>query len=313
MHYITEKPKDIYYITALPKIYKPDEVHVLQYTWEKLAQFITQPRKISSKKELPVWSPTSFEVNKRPTNDTAMFVSLAVIDVDDGTPYKFHQKFDDFQYIAHTTSSHRDDHHKWRLIIPFSQPVDVDRKDIDIDIWKYVWKQIRRLWEKRTGKKMDESCKDSRRFYYLPQFSYTYLFDVNSKGQTFFVDEDEIQQMYEEEQLERMERLERLEQRRNEMKNRPMYLRNESEELRINLIVDKSYRETMCHKIGGKIVGTGPNRRAEGWSCPSCHRTDATYYYIETQFHRSTAQCGHMNSCGQWWTLFDLGREKGVC
>jgi hypothetical protein len=110
---------------------------------------------------------------------------------------------------------------------------------------------------------------------------------------------------------EQKEKIERMKRRYNAIQSLPAYMQNPKESLALKLATDAHYREQLGIKIGGKNSG-GANPRMIGWSCPSCGRNDATYFYINPLGNRTTAQCGHMNSCGEWFSLFQLGRDKGV-
>ena len=307
----------MFYITAMRKIYKPQEARTFMFSWDQIVKFITTPRPTSTKSELPVWSPVIFK-SQPCTNNNVTDIAFAVMDVDNGTPFEEHHKFDDFQYIAHTTPSHRPDFHKWRLIIPlamfpFGRQENEGHLPTDDFNWLGTWKQINQLFQDRTGSNLDEQCKDRRRFYYVAQKSEHLMVHVNDGGQDFTPDYDQIVDDWNEEQIKRLERLEKMERKIQVMQNQPAYMRNDAEELHLKLIVDSSYRMEFAHKIAAQIVGSGNGQRAEGWTCPSCHRNDATYFYIDTRFHRSTAQCAHKNSCDSWWSLFNLGRILGVC
>ena len=107
-------------ITALKKIYNPKEPIFLDYSFEKLAQFIITPRNNKEKIEVPAWSPATFQGDKL-TNDNVVEISCAVFDIDEGLKWKVHKYFKEYKYIAHTSFSHSDKLHKWRLVIPFTK------------------------------------------------------------------------------------------------------------------------------------------------------------------------------------------------
>jgi hypothetical protein len=87
-------------------------------------------------------------------------ISCAVFDIDEGLEWEVHNHFKDYQYIAHTSFSHCDTKHKWRLVIPFTTPVPSH-------LWEGAWMQCKRFFFEMTGKPMDEKCKDARRFYFV--------------------------------------------------------------------------------------------------------------------------------------------------
>ena len=106
----------------------------------------------------------------------------------------------------------------------------------------------------------------------------------------------------------RQEQMKRL----REMENRPIRNRDAYQELRINLSLNRQYRDMLAHRLGAKITG-GANPRATGWECPSCHRSDATFFYLVPGTNKLSAFCNHRNSCGMTGiSLFELGRIRGV-
>lgn len=304
-------------ITALKKIYNPKEPIFLDYSFEKLAQFIITPRDNKEKIEIPAWSPATFQGDKL-TNENVVEISCAVFDIDEGLEWEVHNHFKDYQYIAHTSFSHCDTKHKWRLVIPFTTPVPSH-------LWEGAWMQCKRFFFEMTGKPMDEKCKDARRFYFVAagepimgSNSKTYcngfdeyLVHVNY-GQTMSIDFQKCENYKAQLEQEQKDKIERMKRRYNAIQSLPQYMQNPKESLHLKLSTDSSYREQLGNKIGGRNSG-GANPRMTGWDCPSCGRNDATYFYVHPLGNRTTAQCGHMNSCGQWFTLFQLGRDKGVC
>lgn len=290
-------------ITALRKIYKPKEPIFVNYNIEKLSEFITKPRKETHKDELPSWSPATFSQIPL-VNDNVVEVSCGVFDIDDGVSWDSHVLFSEYQYIAHTSFSHTKEHHKWRLIIPFEKPIPVD-------LWMGAWTQCKRLFFETTGKPMDEKCKDARRFYFMGAENGNYWSHTND-GKLLSIDFQKCQEYNEHIKQEEAQRLEKMKQRYEAIQRLPEYLQNPKESLALKLATDSQYRQELGNKIGGKSSG-GANPRIIGWNCPCCGRNDATYYYINPLGNKTTAQCGHLNSCGQWWTLFQLGRTFGVC
>ncbi len=303
-------------ITALQKIYKPNSPVFLDYSFEKLAQFIITPRDNKEKIEIPAWSPAIFKGGKL-TNDNVVEISCAVFDIDEGLKWDTHKDFKKYQYIAHTSSSHSDTLHKWRLVIPFTKPVPSH-------LWEGAWLQCKRFFFEHTGKVMDEKCKDARRFYFVGAgvpvmgtnpMEYVngwdpYLVHVNY-GESLSIDFQQCENYKAQLEQEQKDKIERMKRRYNAIQSLPQYMQNPKESLALKLATDAHYREQLGIKIGAKNSG-GANPRMIGWACPSCGRSDATYFYIHPLGNRTTAQCGHMNSCGDWFGLFKLGRDKGV-
>lgn len=294
-------------ITALKKIYNPKEPIFLDYSFEKLVDFIGYPREYKEKKEIPAWSPATFKDGKL-TNDNVESVSCAVFDIDEGLEFEAQYNFKKYKYIAHQSYSSTVKKHKWRLVIPFTQPVPSH-------LWDGAWLQCKRFFFEHTGQVMDEKCKDARRFYFLNNKcgdGNLYIANRNMEGETMSIDFQKCENYKAQLEQEQKDKIERMKRRYNAIQSLPAYMQNPKESLHLKLSTDSSYREQLGIKIGGRNSG-GTNPRMTGWECPSCGRNDATYFYIHPQGNKLSAQCGHMNSCGQWFTLFQLGRNKGIC
>ena len=299
----------MYTITALRKIYNTQNPIQMEYSFEQLAKFLTMPRSIDKKEELPAFSPAMF-FKRGLKNSDVMAVSLAVFDIDEGLDFGYHRAFQDFKYIAYTSFSHSNKKHKWRLVIPFAKPVETFE---NVDYWAGAWMQCKKMFFEYTGRTMDEQCKDPRRFYFLPNTGSQFHINIPEDGDGLFsIDFDVAHKYVEEKKKEQMEKLERMRKRAKAIENMPYYLQDPKEHLSIKLATEESYRIELGNKIQGKNSG-GSNPRIVGWKCPNCGRSDATYFYVSPVANSSWANCGHMNSCGQRWSLFTLGRLFGVC
>ena len=326
----------MYKITAIRKIYEPISYKKLTFSWETFSRFITMTRTDGQKdkKEVPVWSPACF--GRYPLkNDNVLFVSFAVFDIDGGLEWDKHNLFDSYQYIAHTSFSHTYANHKWRLIIPFETP-------IPNELWLTAWNRLAKWFEDITGIKADKACKDARRFYYLPTgkpsmedgvvrgfYSYEGKYQrvrthVNNEGRTLAYDLQDLKQ--EKEHIEQKKRR-WLEKKRRElmaMENLPEFQRNAQRELKLRILTDRSWRETLGLRMGAKIT----HDRAVKFKCPGCGKSDATYFYLDpivvNGVNEKTgeevqvcvnfkAYCQHLNNCGLSWDLFELGKQMGVC
>ena len=80
----------MYRITAIKKAYKPQANIRLELSWDTFVRFVTMPREINEKKELPLWSPARFISRTELTNQKVETVSLAVFDIDEGLGFEAH-------------------------------------------------------------------------------------------------------------------------------------------------------------------------------------------------------------------------------
>lgn len=326
----------MYYITAIRRAYDPKKYKKLRFTWENFSKFITMVRTDGhkDKKEIPVWSPASF-IRYPLKNENVLFVSFAVFDIDGGLEWDKHHLFDSYQYIAHTSYSHSYEKHKWRLIIPFETP-------IPNELWSTAWDKLSKWFEEMTGHKADTACKDARRFYYLPTGGKSYgdglirgfyrhngefqllHTHINNEGRAISYNIDDLKQ--EKQQVEERKRR-WVEKKRAELKamaNMPEWARNPQRELRLRILTDRSWRETLGLRLGGKLT----HDRAVKFPCPNCGKSDATYFYLDPIVVVNVdengkeneicvnfkAYCQHLNKCGGLsWDLFQLGKQLGAC
>ena len=301
----------MYKITAIPRINNTWNPYFANLSFAELAKFICRPREgIKKDREctIPAWSPASFN-GMGLSSEHVTEISCMVYDIDDGLTWDTHELFYMFQYIAYTSPSHSCDHHKWRLILPFDEPVPVQ-------YWGLVWEHMVDYFEQRTnsllnGGNIDKTCKDPRRFYFFGKKSKWFESHINSNGYAFWVNLDEIKQKKAEQERAQQLALEKQRAKLRELQKKPLRNRDVYNELRMNLNLRSDYRETLAHRIGGRIT-QGTNPRVVGWECPQCHRSDCTFYYVNPVGNKLGAFCNHRNSCGMSMGLFQLGRIKGV-
>ena len=300
----------MYNITALQRVTHTHNPYFLSLSFEKLAETLTKPREgIKTDKlcTIPAWSPASFSGGL--CSEHVTHISCMVYDIDDGLRFEEHENFHHWQYIAYTSPSNTWSHHKWRLVIPFEEPIEAK-------YWKWVWEFMGRQFQKYTnsllnGGDIDRVCKDPRRFYFFGKKGEYFDSYVNDTGYNYWVNMKEIIAIKEKEESDRKQFLAKQAAKLKKLTNRPVRNRDAYQELRMNLNLNPQYRQTLADRIGATITG-GANPRAIGWECPSCKRRDATFFYIHPGTNKLSAFCNHLNSCGATFSLFDLGRAKGV-
>jgi putative DNA primase/helicase len=127
-------------------------------TWHKFAQMFGEHRVVASKAGTPSWSPTAYKEGSTRGNEGVTHLSMAVIDVDAGTPVEdVEHILGGYTYLIHSSYSHTAEKPKYRVILPLAEPVDASA-------WRGVWDRINH-W---LGGINDASTKDPARIYYLP-------------------------------------------------------------------------------------------------------------------------------------------------
>lgn len=105
----------------------------------------------------PGWSPAGFRDGKR-GRESVLRVFALVLDVDGGWSIQGAlEAFAPCYGFLHTSKSHTDDVHRFRLILPFSRSVSAFEYDA-------IWRRVEAVHPGRV----DPACKDPSRFWYTP-------------------------------------------------------------------------------------------------------------------------------------------------
>jgi uncharacterized protein (DUF927 family) len=113
---------------------------------------------VRNRKDGAAWSPATILPGQTRENLSVKEVSMAVIDIDDGTPYgEIAKKLDGLAFLAHSSYSHTESKNKYRVIIPLAKPVPANE-------WPVVWTRVNLFVDERN----DPSTKDASRLYYTP-------------------------------------------------------------------------------------------------------------------------------------------------
>lgn len=253
-------------------------------------------RPVADKRDLPAWSPAIFREGATRCKSAVLALGALVLDYDDGTPISEAQDcWKGWFHVIHTSYSHTEAHHKFRLILPFEHPTPPTH-------WARIWHWA----EQRTGRTIDPSCKDPSRIYFVPAIAHpeaphhSQVWDEPS-GLLNLGDGSELPLTPEERQAQALqERTIAIQHTVGRAGvNRDLY------EIRSRLKVDPDLRERAALKLGARLMGAGPNRRAEDILCPKCGQ-HSVWFLIEPQRSHG-AQCQHKNSCGWFGWLDELG------
>ena len=307
-----------YKVSIYPNVKEPENIYEYDVTFDQLFDFISKKRKKVNKDKMVAWSPSIFYPKHRKA-ENAQYMYCMVLDVDQKNGPSLQETYTeaetlnkivvdwaydyilrDLQHekikaIMHTSYSHTDEHHKFRIIFPLRNPIKADEK---------TWKPIYRAaveWLHLTwcdGLSDKSTCDPSRAFYTSPhtdQFRADYIdgeyIDWLSKGDEY-KERERIEQ-----EKKRQEHENRLAIRRSHIKNidgkRQVTYSDHRRYMYDLLKYDYNARLSLASKLGAKIIGN----RAERWTCPCCLRNDATYFYLNPTTATSLF-CGHVKSCG---------------
>lgn len=128
----------------------------LSVSWEQLSRLLSMPT-IRSAKSGKGFVPAKLLGNRANTN--VEYVSLAVMDSDQGVPFdEGLKRLEGYDAVLYTTHSHTEAHPKWRAVIRLEQPVKLE----DFPAFRAG------LVEKFGEDINDSQCNDAARFYYFP-------------------------------------------------------------------------------------------------------------------------------------------------
>ncbi|MGI0054642.1 MAG: hypothetical protein ACREBZ_02830 [Thermoplasmata archaeon] len=125
---------------------------------------------VRDEKSGPAWSPVQYTAGATRGNAGVETISLAVMDIDDGTdPESIHRHLEELglEHIVHSTHSSAPDHPKYRAIVPLTAPCPAKK-------WPMVFPRLCTLL---TDGHTDPATKDAARIFYLPS--------VKPEGRTF--------------------------------------------------------------------------------------------------------------------------------
>lgn len=116
---------------------------------------------LREEKSGPCWSPVRYVDRATRGNAGVESVSMAVLDVDDGTdPETIRRLLESrsFEYVIHSTFSSTPDHPKFRVIVPLGKPCPAEK-------WPTVFS---RLCDLLTNGHTDRATRDAARLFFLP-------------------------------------------------------------------------------------------------------------------------------------------------
>jgi len=136
---------------------KTDNVPVsAERTWSEICRKIPRPP-MRAEKDGALWSPAVFDPPRRLLKNVREVSSL-VLDYDCGADFDQDlQPWRAYTFAAHTTFNHTEGAHRFRVIIPLSEPIPATD-------FPRLWKWAARV----SGGKIDSAASDASRMFYVP-------------------------------------------------------------------------------------------------------------------------------------------------
>jgi hypothetical protein len=251
---------------------------------------LTTPVQTTNQKDkLPLWSPTIFKQNRSGAN--ALYLTMLVYDIDDGTSLDSWRCFADHHVIVHTSFSHKPNYNKFRIIIPLKTPINA--KD-----WNRAHIAAIDHWNKRVGVGSPDmkAIKDVARIYYRysiptnnqskdsPLSPSNYHYSTYWNGELFDLKYDYVE-------IEKKEY------------KKIKYERNKSLDL-ADVMLDTNFRYQCANRLNANIVGNS----AKHIPCPSCNRNSVVFSLdISVPNSIKWPKCNHIGAgkCN-WYGGFEM-------
>lgn len=244
-------------------------------TFHRFAQLFSQPSMSSEKQDVTaiMWSPARWPVGAtRRLKTEVLDVSCLVLDFDHGTTLQEEAtRWIDYAFLMHTSYRHTPQAHRFRVILPFKEPVLPED-------WDEVW-----AWGASVSPAADPKCRDVGHVYAMPR--------VSQEGLKWFFSGANPGPLLSPGRLRFPELPEGV--KRKFHMNAP-YVAASPQALE---------RQAAAIRMRAELTYDG---RATGILCPRCGAA-SVWFHIEPG-EMMTARCGHDQSCGSYFSLDRLER-----
>lgn len=235
----------------------------------------------SAKLGTACWSPATYPPGVNRGRSRVLAVSCLVLDYDDGTTIEAaRQTWERWPAVLHTSWSHSDEHHKFRVTLPLLRPVVAAG-------WPRVFQ-----WALDQAPTIDTQCKDPSRIYFVPShpIGAPERAEVwKGAGAMLDLDPAELSETPEEYA------------RRTRKPPKPVQIwstmtpTQARRQLSERIKTDEHARRAIADRLGA-VISEGATPRADRIPCPSCGRPSVHYLLIPGSWNG--ARCSHRESCG---------------
>tara|TARA_R110000824_G_scaffold94756_2_gene228390 strand:+ start:2617 stop:3600 length:984 start_codon:yes stop_codon:yes gene_type:complete len=287
-------------------------------SWPQLVEHLTSfTVSHKGKGEVPAWSPTRYREGAKRGKADVLALSCLVLDYDSGTTIQ--TALNSWSWrpgILHTSWSHTEDHHRFRVILPLAEPVPAEDWG-GVFSWADRWTRRctneseiqtpedyhRATWEST----IDTKCKDTGRLYYLPAVRAEDWPRFSTAWGGYSQGADGSPAVYlgahtpwsreltrHRQQVAESQRRRSAPRVRTQHRNPVLSYSAERDALKRCPQARAELGATLGGKLGAEQVRRVP--------CPSCGRS-SVWWQINPD-SRATASCDHRNSCG-WYGHLD--------
>lgn len=261
-------------VSLYENLYRPQTCSQ-DFTGEELVELLTAPveaENVYNKGLLPMWSPVLLSPGYRKKVNVVR-ASCLVLDYDDGTTIEAAlETWGDWYRVLHTSWSHHENHHRFRLVLPL-------RRDVTPDEYPALW----RWAEMHSERQVDKACKDISRAWALPAVDVhdpehrdRYDWRVEAGA---LLDPDEV--------IPSAPPLPK------KVNYKRVNLRDLPDASHLKAVhLDPESRAELGHALGGVVL----DNVVKYVECPRCRR-ESVWWWIDPN-RLISAYCNHQQSCG---------------
>ena len=306
-------PPDLWAVVPFRNTYdrQIDQRHA---TWGRLVKTLTSFRVCDNKLNVPAWSPAEYIAGKTRGSAGVRALSCLVLDYDSGVACieNARKAWGGWPGILHTSWSHTEEHHKFRVIMPLWRPVPAEDWP-GVFAWAESWTRTTATPDKvmtdeefrraKWIKTIDPACKDPGRLFYVPAVRSE---DWPRHAEAWipqdrpgvFLGRYEPWAIHLREYRERKARRDArlIAPRPPKRRKAAVQMRQDRDQLRTDPITRRDLGITLGGRISGDQVRKVP--------CPQCGRPSV--WWVINPESKHSASCDHLNSCGWYGQLEEL-------
>ena len=280
------------------------EAHVLDLSWDDLAESLTSLRPVmgdneARKHSCPLWSPVELLTERRGNANVANVTAL-VLDFDEGAEVgEALNEWDGYAAAAHTTWNNEAMSPRCRVVLPLARPVNAD-------VWGLLYGDIL----SGLGLTADRQVKDPSRAYYLYARGADGPHQDERRSGRHLDLSDRVAPLLARVERERQARAADVTRRIAEV-GRDFTDRGDAlAAVRALWAVDPHKRRIVAQLVGADIIDSIRQPAARRGLCPKCGDR-AVWWPIQPE-RTTKAMCNHRKSCGWTGHLYDYLKTNGA-
>ena len=137
---------------------KSNAPRTVDTSWGDLTRKLTKHKATDDKRGVQLWSPCVYEEGASRSRDAVIEVTALALDYDSGVLIsEAKATWADYAHVLHTSHSHTQEHHKFRVVIRLASPIPTARYE---SLWQWANRQ--------AGGELDKQARDPSRMWFVP-------------------------------------------------------------------------------------------------------------------------------------------------